>query len=57
MTWAFPAQRRADRFEALVEELVEDASTRESHARDAHLLELVGALRGVPTVDARPECG
>lgn len=52
MTWGFPAHRRADEFDALVE----GTSTRAVHdARDAELLELVGAIRGVPAVEARPE--
>src|SRR4051794_2520470 len=49
MTWGFSAQRRADRFDAMVE----SDSTVESH--DADLLELVGAMRSMPPVTARPE--
>ncbi|GAW48835.1 MULTISPECIES: DUF5667 domain-containing protein [unclassified Nocardioides] len=52
MTWGFTAQRRADQFDALVEG-VSTADPRD--ARDADLLELVGAMRGVPAVTARPE--
>lgn len=48
MTWGFSAQRRADRFDAMVE----GDSTVET--RDAELLELVGAMRAVPPVSARP---
>jgi hypothetical protein len=52
MTWGFTAQRRADQFDALVEGI----STGDPHdVRDADLLELVGAMRGVPAVTARPE--
>jgi hypothetical protein len=52
MTWGFTAQRRADEFDALVEGI----STGDPHdVRDADLLELVGAMRGVPAVTARPE--
>lgn len=49
MTWGFSAQRRAERFDAMVE----GDSTVESH--DADLLELVGAMRAMPAVTARPE--
>src|SRR6478735_6617535 len=49
MTWGFSAQRRADRFDAMVG----GDSTVESH--DADLLELVGAMRSMPPVTARPE--
>jgi hypothetical protein len=52
MTWGFTAQRRADEFDAAVE----GTSGRGLHdARDADLLELVGAMRSVPQVTARPE--
>ena len=51
MTWGFPAQRRADEFEALVE----SGSTGPDATRDADLLELVGSLRAVAPVSARPE--
>lgn len=49
MTWGFSAQRRAERFDSMVE----GDSTIESH--DADLLELVGAMRAMPPVTARPE--
>ena len=49
MTWGFSAQRRADRFDAMVD----GDATVESH--DADLLELVGAMRALPPVTARPE--
>lgn len=49
MTWGFSAQRRADRFDAMIE----GDSTVESH--DSDLLELVGAMRSMPPVTARPE--
>jgi hypothetical protein len=52
MTWGSRAQRRADQFDALVEG-ISTADPRD--ARDADLLELVGAMRGVPAVTARPE--
>ncbi|MGY2700623.1 DUF5667 domain-containing protein [Nocardioides sp. HB32] len=51
MTWGFTAQRRADAFH----DLVEAPSAGEPATRDADLLELVGALRTVPQVTARPE--
>ncbi|GAA1135293.1 DUF5667 domain-containing protein [Nocardioides aquiterrae] len=51
MTWGFPAHRRADEFNEQVEAL----STAPAATRDADLLELVGALRTVPQVAARPE--
>jgi hypothetical protein len=52
MTPAFTARRRADEFD----NLVEGTSTRTLRdARHAELLELVGALRAVPPVEARPE--
>jgi hypothetical protein len=52
MTWGPRAQRRADHFDTLVER----ASTTETHdSRDAQLLELVGALRGIPDAQPRPE--
>jgi Domain of unknown function (DUF5667) len=52
MTPAFAARRRAEEFNALVE----GTSTRELHdARDLELLELVGTMRRVPPVTARPE--
>jgi hypothetical protein len=49
MTWGFPAQRRADEFDALVEGL-----STEPAGRDADLLTLVGALRAVPEATPRP---
>jgi hypothetical protein len=51
MTWGFTAQRRAAEFN----DLVEGSSTGRPVTRDADLLELVGALRSVPQVTARPE--
>src|SRR3954454_6449691 len=51
MTWGIPAQRRADEFN----DLVESGPAGDRATRDAELLELVGALRAVPTVTARPE--
>ena len=51
MRWGFTAQRRADEFDALVEGTPAGAIDE----RDAGLLELVGAMRGVPQVEARPE--
>lgn len=50
MTWGFTAQRRADEFNDRVE-----APSAAPATRDADLLELVGALRTVPQVTARPE--
>jgi hypothetical protein len=47
----FPAQRRAERFDRMVEGGRHDHVDR----RDADLLELVGALRSVPEAQARPE--
>jgi hypothetical protein len=54
MTWGPRAQRRADDFDTLVEQL-STGSTPDPTARDAQLLELVGALRGVPEPQPRPE--
>ena len=51
MTWGFTAQRRADEFN----DRVEGPPTGQPATRDADLLELVGALRTVPQVTARPE--
>lgn len=51
MTPGFTTQRRADRFDALVE----GTATAEPASRDGDLLELVGALRSTPEVHARPE--
>ncbi len=50
MTPLFPAQRRAERFDSLVEGSRHDADT-----STADLLELVGALRSMPEPHARPE--
>lgn len=52
MTWGLHAQRRADDFDTLVEQ---SSTSGTSSARDAQLLELVGALRGVPDPQPRPE--
>ncbi len=52
MTWGLTAQRRADRFDAMVEG---SPTVETTGARDAELLELVGAMRSVPEVTARPE--
>ena len=46
MTRLFPARRRAERFDALVEATAD--GRRRSTAHTAELLELVGALRSVP---------
>ena len=51
MTWGPTAQRRADQFNAMVE----DSSAVRDGVRDAELLELVGALRTAPEINARPE--
>ena len=52
MTWGIASRRRADEFDAMLE----GSTTREPHdARDVDLLELVGAMRSVPQVSARPE--
>jgi hypothetical protein len=50
MTALFPAQRRAERFDSLVE-----GERHHADARTADLLELVTALRSVPEAQARPE--
>ena len=58
MTWGFPAQRRADEFAALLagaSALPTARPTARPGARDAGLLELVGALRGLPDARPRPE--
>lgn len=55
MTWGFTAQRRADEFDTLVEGRSTSADPASGAARDADLLELVGAMRAVPDVHARPE--
>ncbi|MEP9362424.1 DUF5667 domain-containing protein [Nocardioides sp. CN2-186] len=52
MTWGLTAQRRADQFNAMVED---SSAVARGDARDAELLELVGALRTVPEINARPE--
>lgn len=52
MTWGFTAQRRAEEFDERIEGASTDAA---SDARDVELLALVGALRAVPEVSARPE--
>lgn len=51
MTPVFPARRRAEEFAALVEEI----STGGPDARYSDLLDVVGALRDAPPVEARPE--
>lgn len=53
MTWGFSAQRRADEFDAQVEG--RSISGPAGIIRDAELLELVGAMRSLPPVQARPE--
>ncbi len=55
MTWGFGAQRRADAFDAAVERDSTDGAQHPTDARDAELLELVGALRSVPDPQPRPE--
>lgn len=55
MTWGFTAQRRADEFNTLVEGRSTSADPASGAVRDADLLELVGAMRAVPEVHARPE--
>jgi len=55
MTWGFRAQQRADDFDALVERTSTGEVGDAGSARDAELLELVGALRGVPDPEPRPE--
>lgn len=54
MTWGFSAQRRADQFDTWVES-ASRPDPADGSPRDAELLELVGALRSVPVVTARPE--
>ena len=51
MTPVFPARRRAEEFAALVE----GTSTSGPEARYSDLLDVVGALRDAPPVEARPE--
>jgi hypothetical protein len=55
MTWGFRAHRRADEFDTLVEQSSTSEMSTSGDARDAQLLELVGALRGVPDPQPRPE--
>jgi hypothetical protein len=55
MTWGFRAQRRADDFDSLVERSSTGETSSAADPRDAELLELVGALRGVPEPQPRPE--
>ena len=52
MTGAFMGRRRADEFDAL---LSDPARTADPASPDAELLELVGSLRSVPPVTARPD--
>jgi hypothetical protein len=51
MTWRSPAQRRADEFDAMIE----GTPPSDLAPSDADLLDLVGALRGVPAAEPRPE--
>lgn len=53
MTWGFAAGRRAEEFDTLVDRTVSTGEL--PTTRDSELLELVGALRAVPPVVARPE--
>lgn len=55
MTWGFTAQRRADEFNTLVEGRSTSADPTSGAPRDGDLLELVGAMRAVPEIHARPE--
>lgn len=60
MTWGWRGQRRADDFAALVEQsstgaMSDAGSAGAGRDRDGQLLELVGALRGVPDPQPRPE--
>jgi uncharacterized protein DUF5667 len=55
MTWGFRAQRRADDFDALVEQLSTGEERSVGDPREAELLELVGALRAVPDPAPRAE--
>jgi hypothetical protein len=52
MTWAFMSRRRAEEFDAL---LSSPARARDAAPEDAELLELVGTLRSMPEVEARPD--
>jgi uncharacterized protein DUF5667 len=51
----FPARRRAERFDSLVEGRVEGRPGTEADPLDAELMELVSALRSAPEAAARPE--
>ena len=55
MTWGFRAQRRADDFDTLVEQLSTGDPSTATDPRAAELLELVGALRSVPDPQPRPD--
>src|SRR4051812_11164365 len=55
MTWGIRAQRRADDFNTLVEQSSTGGTDSSRDARDAQILELVGALRAVPDPQPRPE--
>lgn len=55
MTWGSGAHRRAEEFDELVGDVSSGGLADVTSARDADLLELVGALRAVPPVEARPE--
>jgi hypothetical protein len=52
MTGAFVSRRRAEQFDAL---LSSPARARDTASQDAELVELVGSLRAVPEVSARPD--
>lgn len=52
MTGAFVSRRRAEEFDAL---LSSPARARDTASPDAELLDLVGSLRAVPEVTARPD--
>lgn len=52
MTGAFVSRRRADKFDAMVSA---PALARDTASQDAELLELVGSLRSMPEVAARPD--
>lgn len=55
MTPAFSARRRADEFEALLSRGPDSSLTEREAAQFAPLLEVVGDLRALPEVAARPE--
>lgn len=55
MTWGKSAQRRAERFNTLVERQLVGPAPAEPDPRDAELLELVGALRAVPEAQPRAD--